>query len=133
MDSGGSGGYDYYYIYSFKKNNLKEIFNFDKYNIEFKYKVDYSDLYKVEVGNDMLDKLFVLDISYKGYDYLSQYYDENGKLKKPVQGEVLALSSLYKFNFFVSFIGLSSTIHYHCCLSYIYPHSIQLITLVAYE
>lgn len=94
IDSGGSGGYSYYYIYSFRNNNLKEIFNFDKYNMEYKYKVDYADLYKVGVGNVMLDKLFILDIISKGYDYLSQYYDENGKLKKPVQGEVLALSSL---------------------------------------
>jgi hypothetical protein len=94
IDSGGSGGYGYFYLYSFKNNNLKEIFNFDQYNDKYKYKVDYSNLYKVDVGNVMLDKLFTLDISYKGYDYLSQYYDENGKLNKPVQGEVLALSSL---------------------------------------
>jgi hypothetical protein len=95
IDSGGSGGYGYYYIYSLKDTNLKEVFNFDKYNMELKYRVNYADLYKVNVGNVMLDKLFILDISYKGYDYLSQYYDENGKLKKPVQGEVLALSSLF--------------------------------------
>ena len=94
IDSGGSGGYGYFYIYSFKNNNLQEIFNFDKYNKEYTYRVDYANLYKVDVGNVMLDKLFVLDISYKGFDYVSQYYDENGKLQKPVQGEVLALSTL---------------------------------------
>lgn len=94
IESGGSGGYAYIYIYSFKNNNLREIFNFDKYNKEYTYKVDYANLYKVDVGNVMLDKLFVLDISYKGYDYLSQYYDEGGKLKKPTQGEVLALGTL---------------------------------------
>lgn len=94
IESGGSGGYAYIYIYSFRNNNLREIFNFDKYNKEYKYKVDYASLYKVDVGNVMMDKLFILDISYKGYDYLSQYYDENDKLKKPVQGEVLALGAL---------------------------------------
>lgn len=94
IDSGGSGGYGYFYIYSFKNNNLQEIFNFDDYNNEYKYKVDYSNFYRVHVGNVMLDKLFILDIIYRGYDYVSQYYDENGKLKQPVQGEVLALSTL---------------------------------------
>ena len=94
IDAGGSGGYGYFYIYSFKNNDLREIFNVDSYNKEYRYRVDYHDLYKVGVGNVMLDKLFVLDISYKGYDYLSQYYDENGKLIKPVQGDVLALSEL---------------------------------------
>lgn len=94
IDSGGSGGYGYFYIYSFKNNNLQEIFNFDKYNNEYKYKVDYSNLYRVHIGNVMLDKLFILDITYRGYDYVSQYYDEYGKLNQPVQGEVLALSTL---------------------------------------
>ena len=94
IDSGGSGGYGYIYVYSFKDNNLCEIFNFDTYNKENKYRVDYSNIYKVDVGNVMLDKLFVLDISYRGYEYLSQYYNENCTLKKPVQGDVLALSSL---------------------------------------
>lgn len=94
IDSGGSGGYGYFYIYSFKNDNLLEIFNSDKYNKEYKFKVDYADLYKLDVGNVILDKLFILDISYKGYDYLSQYYDESGKLKKTVKGEVLAISTL---------------------------------------
>lgn len=94
IDSGGSGGYGYFYIYSFKNNNLQEIFNFDKYNNEYKYKVDYSNLYRVHIGNVMLYKLFVLDISYRGYDYVSQYYDEYGKLNQSVQGEVLSLSTL---------------------------------------
>lgn len=94
IDSGGSGGYGFFYIYSFNGNIFKEIFNFDDYNSYYKFKVDYADFYRVNISSSMLDKLFILDISYKGYDYLSQYYSENGKLKAPVQGEVLALSTL---------------------------------------
>lgn len=94
IDSGGSGGYGFFYIYTFNDNSFIEIFNFDDYNAEYKYRVDYADFYKVNVSSTTLDKLFIIDISYKGYDYLSQYYYENGKLKKPVQGEVLALSTL---------------------------------------
>ncbi|AAK81346.1 hypothetical protein HGI32_16465 [Clostridium acetobutylicum] len=94
IDSGGSGGYGFFYIYSFMENTFREIFNFDAYNKEYKYKVDYDDLYKVNVGAITLNKLFILDISYKGYDVLSQYYYENGKLIKPVDGDVLALGAL---------------------------------------
>jgi hypothetical protein len=97
IDSGGSGGYGFFYIYSYIDTDFQEIFNFDKYNKEYKFKVDYTDNYKVEVGNVALNKLFVLDISYKGYDYLSKYYTENGKLKRPLQGEVLAISALVPF------------------------------------
>lgn len=94
IDSGGSGGYLYSYIYSFRNNYLQELFDFERYNNEYKYRVDYADLYRVHIGNVALDKLLTLDISFKGYDYLSKYYDENGKLKQPASGEVLPLGGL---------------------------------------
>jgi hypothetical protein len=95
IDSGGSGGYVFSYIYSFRNNILQELFDFERYNNEYKYSVDYADYYKVNIANVELDKLLTLDISYKGYDYLSKYYNENGKLKMPVTGEVLALGGLF--------------------------------------
>jgi hypothetical protein len=94
IDTGGSGGYGFFYLYSFADNNLKEIFDFNVYNQSYRYRVDYADFYKVNVASITLDKLFVLDISYKGTDYLSEFYDVTGKLKQPVQGEVLAVSAL---------------------------------------
>lgn len=94
IDSGGSGGYGVYYIYSFKNSIQKEIFNFENYNNEYEYKVDYMDFYKVKVSCLTLNQFFILDISYKSKEYLSQYYDKNGKLKEPVQGDVLSLGAL---------------------------------------
>jgi hypothetical protein len=94
IESGGSGGYGYFYIYTCINNTPKEIFNFNQYNALFQYKVDYIDLYRVMIHNTNHDKLFVLDVSLNGTDYVSQYYDEYGMLKMPIQGEVLAISSL---------------------------------------
>jgi hypothetical protein len=94
MDTGGSGGYGIFAVYSYKNNELKTLFESDRYNTEYQYMVEYNNLYKVSVGNVMLNKLFYLDISLKGYDYLSQYYNESGELIKPVSGEVLALGTL---------------------------------------
>ncbi|SFA75844.1 hypothetical protein SAMN05216312_101317 [Cohnella sp. OV330] len=95
IDSGGSGGYGIFYMYSFKNNIVYEMFDVEKYNEAYKFNVNYEDFYKVSVSNPQLDVLFTIDISNKGYDYLSQYYDDDGKLKKPVQGEVLALGGLF--------------------------------------
>jgi hypothetical protein len=95
IDSGGSGGYGIFYMYSFKNNILREMFDVEKYNQEYKFNVNYEDFYKVSVGSPQLNVLFTIDISYKGYDYLSQFYYENGKLKQPTKGEVLALGALY--------------------------------------
>ena len=95
IDSGGSGGYGFFYIYSFNNNIPRRLFDIEKYNKDYSFNVNYEDLYKVRVGSPSLDLLFTLDISYKGFDYLSQLYDENGKLKQPVKGEVLAAAALY--------------------------------------
>ncbi|GGH39342.1 VCBS repeat-containing protein [Paenibacillus segetis] len=95
IDSGGSGGYISAYIYSFRDNDLRELFDSEVYNRQYMFNVNYEDFYKVSVGSPQLDVLFTIDISNKGADYLSQYYNDNGKLKSPVQGEVLALGGLY--------------------------------------
>lgn len=95
IDTGGSGGYGIFYIYSFKNNIVREMFNFDPYNKEYTFNVNYEDFYKVSVSSPQLDVLFTIDISNKGAEYLSHYYDANGKLKKPIKGEVLALGALY--------------------------------------
>jgi hypothetical protein len=95
IDSGGSGGYGIFYMYSFKNNILREMFDVENYNKEYKFVVNYENFYKVGVGSPQLDVLFTIDISYKGSDYLSQYYNENGKLKQPIKGEVLSLGALY--------------------------------------
>lgn len=97
IDSGGSGGYGYIYIYSCINNTPKEIFNFNQYNALYQYRVDYLDLYRVQVYNANHEKIFILDVSYKGNEYVSQYYDEFGMLKAPIQGEVLSVSDLIPF------------------------------------
>ncbi|WP_052339254.1 spore coat protein [Gorillibacterium massiliense] len=95
IDSGGSGGYGIFYIYSFKNNHARILFDFNQFNQDHKFKVNYEDFYKVSVSSPELDVLFMIDISNKGPDYLTQYYNENGKLKHPVSGEVLALGGLF--------------------------------------
>lgn len=94
METGGSGGYGTFVLYSFMEDEWKVIFDSDSYNELYQYKVNYHDYYSVSIENVMFDMLFILDISDKGYDYVLQYYNVNGRLIKPIQGEVLALGSL---------------------------------------
>ena len=95
FDTGGSGGYGIFYIYSFRNNSLHELFNVDKYNEKYTFQVNYEDFYKVRVESPQLNVFFIIDISNKGPDYLSQYYDESGILKNPLIGGALALGALY--------------------------------------
>jgi hypothetical protein len=97
--SGGSGGYTYYYIYSYLNNMPWLLFDFNVFNEFYKYDVNYKDNYRVEVINRTLNIGYVIDITYKGEQYLSEIYDDNGKLKEPINGFVIGLSGLYPVDF----------------------------------
>jgi hypothetical protein len=99
IDTGGSGGIMIHYMYSFANNILQLIFDYSLYNETYKYEVTYKDNYKVEVISKTNDIKYTIDLSYKGIEYLSEIYDENGKLKQPISGFVNPLSGLYPIDF----------------------------------
>lgn len=99
INSGGSGGIMYYYIYSFINNIPRLLFNVDVYNEEYQYTVTYKDNYKVEVVSEKNNKKYIIDISNRGSDYLNEIYNQDGKLKSPISGFVNPLSGLYPVDF----------------------------------
>ncbi|MCQ1531203.1 hypothetical protein SDC9_119645 [bioreactor metagenome] len=99
MDSGGSGGYAYYYIYSFKDDQPNKIFDFEAFDEEYNYEVNYLDGYKVEVIAEEPGTRYILDITYKGEEYLSEIYDDECMLKEPISGWVNPLGGLYPIDF----------------------------------
>lgn len=99
IDSGGSGGIMYHYIYSFINNRLKLMFDFNSYNKKYNYQVTYRDNYKVEVISLENGKKYIIDLTTKGFQYLNEIYYKNGKLKKPIEGFVNPLSGLYPVDF----------------------------------
>ncbi|MFC7061699.1 VCBS repeat-containing protein [Halobacillus seohaensis] len=99
INSGGSGGYSYYYIYSFFNNRSLEIFNYETFNDYYLYNVMYQNDYKVEITNQTLKISFIIDISNRGEDYLSEIYNPDGVLKAPVQGWVSGLNTAYPVDF----------------------------------
>ncbi|MBU3160235.1 VCBS repeat-containing protein [Clostridium frigoris] len=99
INSGGSGGIMYYYIYSFINNKEHLLFDFNVYNDLYKYDVIYKDNYKVEVISKTNKQKYIIDISNKGFDYLDEIYYENGKLKGPINGFVNPISGLYPVDF----------------------------------
>ena len=99
INSGGSGGFMYYYIYSDFNNVPRMIFDFNVFNEYYKYDVIYRDYYKVDVINKTAKTVFVIDISNRDRQYLSEVYDDNGKLKAPINGWVNGLSGLYPVDF----------------------------------
>ncbi|MBD7965171.1 VCBS repeat-containing protein [Fictibacillus norfolkensis] len=99
INSGGSGGFMYHYVYSFIGNTPQEMFNFNAYNAAYEYDVIYEDNYKVRVVSKRNKKTYIIDLSKRDKEYLNEIYDVNGKLKKPITGFVNPLSGLYPIDF----------------------------------
>ena len=97
--SGGSGGIIFYYVYSFTNFRPRLLFDFEEYNEKYKYTVRYLDNYKVEVTSLFNNERYLIDISNRGKDYLSEIYDEKGRLKEPIEGFVDPLSGLFPIDF----------------------------------
>ena len=99
IDTGGSGGTIYAYVYSFLDGEMRQVFDADEYNERSKYAVNYQDQFKVNVTSSDPKKEYTLDLMYKGKEYLSEIYDENGTLKAPIEGWVDPISGLYPIDF----------------------------------
>ncbi|MFZ0368618.1 MAG: VCBS repeat-containing protein [Halobacillus sp.] len=99
MNSGGSGGFGYYYLYSFVNNQAVLLFDYEKFNEWFKYTVTYKDQYRVEIVNQTLQLSYLIDLSNRDSEYLAEIYNENGTLKQPLNGWVSGLNQLYPIDF----------------------------------
>lgn len=99
INSGGSGGMMYHYIYSFVNGNARLLFDFNVYNEHYQYEVHYRDYYKVDVVSKNNKQKYVIDISGRDRQYLNEIYNSNGKLKSPIAGFVNPLSGLYPVDF----------------------------------
>ncbi|WP_246277140.1 hypothetical protein [Neobacillus endophyticus] len=99
IDTGGSGGAIYAYVFSSISGHIVQIFDSDIFNESLKYAVNYENQYKAEVISYTLKEKYMLDLTYKGKDYLSEIYSSQGVLKAPITGWVNPLSGLYPIDY----------------------------------
>lgn len=95
IDSGGSGAITYDYIYSFAHQRIRLLFDFEQYNQENQYFINYLDHYLVSIESVATEKLFLMTIINRSLDYLKEIYDKDGYLKKPIQGMADGISGFY--------------------------------------
>lgn len=99
IDSGGSGAFIYSYVYSYLNNQPQALFDSDSYNQYHKYSVQYLDGFRARATSFQPQATYIIDLTYKGRDYLSEIYTSSGQLKQPIQGDVNPLSGLYPVDF----------------------------------
>lgn len=99
IDTGGSGGTIYAFVFSFTDGSMQQVFDVEDFNETSKFQVLYENYYKVKVISSNPNKQYVLDLAYKGEEYLSEIYDGNGILKEPIEGWVDPVGGLYPIDF----------------------------------
>lgn len=96
IDSGGSGGFGFYYIYSYKNNVVKKLFDAEEFNQLFKYDVVFREGCRVSVYSEYFMRTYLIDVSSRVDFYQEQgVYNRNCKLLKPTEGFVPGLNNLY--------------------------------------
>ena len=93
IESGNTGRESYFYIYSFVDNEANRVFDFEQFNSEHQYDVNYKDNYIVEVKGLFSDFKQNINISNRG-DYLKNLYNSDGKLINPMKGMVSPIIEL---------------------------------------
>ena len=99
IDTGGSGGTIYAFVFSFTHGNMQQVFDAEDFNAATKYEVCYENYYQVKVVSYYPNKQYLLDLTFKGKEYLSEIYDEHGILKEHIEGWVDPVSGLYPIDF----------------------------------
>ncbi|WP_100331320.1 hypothetical protein [Bacillus xiapuensis] len=95
IDSGGSGATIYAQIFTYNQGMFTTIFDTESYNNSHHYQVNYGNNYQAAVKSLRPEQCYLLDLTYKGKDYLQEIYSPDGTLKEPIEGWVDPLSGLY--------------------------------------
>ncbi|MTV48284.1 VCBS repeat-containing protein [Heliobacillus mobilis] len=90
ISTGGSGGLFWNALYSFRYNQLTSLFDIEKFNQGLQLQVIYREDYRVVVASSDRTQTVTLDVSNRK-EYYTDIYSPNGKLRKPVNGQVLPL------------------------------------------
>ncbi|MEF7496185.1 hypothetical protein V4V34_16670 [Lysinibacillus sphaericus] len=98
-DTGGSGGIINGEIFSSTNNQVHSIFDTESFNNKLHYTVNYANNYKAIVQSKTPAKKYIIDLHYKGPEYLAEIYHQDGTLKQPIEGWVDPISGLYPVDY----------------------------------
>lgn len=97
IDSGGSGGFGYYYVYSYKESRLKVLFDFAQFGAQNVFKGRFLDGYSAEVRFTGGDEKWLIDLSGKPAEYKYMIWNTEGKLRRPLTVDISAVNTVFPY------------------------------------
>lgn len=93
IDSGGSGGFGYAYVYGWQSGAAQTLFDFAK--VPMPYLAQYEDGFRMSAQTP--DGTVTWDISARGEEYLASLYRADGALLAPTQADISAVNTVQPF------------------------------------
>lgn len=100
--AGGDGGFLTSYAYSFANEQPRLLVDSKTFNDLQTGTVTYQDNYRVQIQTLRPPRIYTIDISDRGPDYLNEIYNEDGTLRRPLEGTLLGLIALHPVDFDVN-------------------------------
>lgn len=95
LETGSSGAIGLYSVIAYQNGAYQTVFDSEQYARQMRYRVRYLDQYAVRAESENTGMAYSIDLAGKDSDYLTQLYDENGRLKREQEGFVDPVSLLY--------------------------------------
>lgn len=93
INSGGSGAFNFSYVYEIFDDHYKTLFNFDAFTNRFEGR--YLDDYKVEISDGMYK--VNIDVSDSDEYSLNEIYDKDGKLKHSQAVDISPVNTVFPY------------------------------------
>ena len=97
IESGGSGGYGYFYVFSAQGGSSSVLFDYSKFSEENRYRAHFADCYKLKVFSKRTKQAFCLDISGRPKEYLGEIYNADGTLKAKRTANVSTVNTVFPY------------------------------------
>ncbi|HEY8389550.1 MAG TPA: hypothetical protein VIL26_01150 [Clostridia bacterium] len=97
INSGGSGGFGYFYVFDVSNNEIKTIFDYEDFSQKNKYVGKYLDYYRAEVRKIGSDERYIIDLSGRPRDYLDMIWGPDGKLIGPKSVNISDVNTVFPY------------------------------------
>ena len=97
INSGGSGGFGYFYVFDAQNNEIKTLFDYQDFSQKNQYIGEYLNNYKAKVSKKGSKEHYIIDLSSRSKDYLDMIWKSDGQLIAPRKIDISDVNTVFSY------------------------------------
>jgi hypothetical protein len=97
INSGGSGGFGYFYVFDAQNNEIKTLFDYEEFSQNNQYSGEYINNYKAKVTKKGAKESYIIDLSLRPKDYLDIIWKPDGQLIAPRSVDISDVNTVFPY------------------------------------